>query len=102
MLPAVIEEEDEDKEVENIVNQLEEVKVEEEEDDEKDGIDVLEKAKEYQRGQKAVEEVKGEELIDTKLVRSNNSTSANLYQAICHSFFIAKDNVEINWRKPYV
>jgi hypothetical protein len=31
-----------------------------------------------------------------------NDESSKNYEAVCHSFFIAKDNTEINWRTPYV
>jgi len=36
--------------------------------------------------------------MDRKLEGENS----NEFEAICHSFFIAKDNTEINWRRPYV
>jgi len=34
--------------------------------------------------------------------RKLNEECSKEYNAICHSFFIAKDNTEINWRSPYV
>lgn len=93
------------------MNQLEEVKSEDEndEDDDKYVIDVLKKAKDFEEAVKAkVDEFKVVEKKEPKKGEKAKKKpeakpkTSNLYDTICHSFFIAKDNVDINWRSPYV
>ena len=57
--------------------------------------------------QAAAEEKKGEMEVEVKIENNlmiNRTCVSNYkeYKAVCHSFFICKDNIEINWRRPYV
>ena len=48
-------------------------------------------------------EIETEVNMNTDLmIRKFTSSKCKEYEAVCHSFFIAKDNIEINWRRPYV
>lgn len=57
--------------------------------------------------QAAAEEKKGEPEVEVKvennlMINGTYGSTYKEYKAVCHSFFIAKDNTEINWRRPYV
>ena len=59
--------------------------------------------------QAAAEEEKGEIEVEvevkfenTLMINKKCSSTYKEYEAVCHSFFIVKDNTEINWRRPYV
>jgi hypothetical protein len=81
---------------------------EKDEDDEE--IKELDREVEAALDQAAAEEEKNVEVeMETEvnmntdlMIRKFTSSKCKEYEAVCHSFFIAKDNVEINWRRPYV
>jgi len=59
--------------------------------------------------QAAAEEKKGEieaeeevKFLNNLLINNTYASTYKEYEAVCHSFFIAKDNTEINWRRPYL
>ena len=59
--------------------------------------------------QAAAEEKKGEieaeeevKFLNNLMINNTYASTYKEYEAVCHSFFIAKDNTEINWRRPYV
>ena len=56
-----------------------------------------------QEEEKKAEDVETDVTMELQdMIPKFNSSKCKEYEAICHSFFIAKDNTEINWRRPYV
>lgn len=60
----------------------------------------VDEEEEKEEQKEKVQELKMEITPEIKEVLEKDSCYE--YNAICHSWFIARDNLEINWRKPYI